>query len=813
MTARSDRETLTAFLAALHHGGTHGYWWTLEGRRSDWWEVGKMTPPPGGKRNVYFGVHPVDVIPTKNRRGADAPSTSVRSHIDSISAINCLFAEFDDKDYSSPADCRAAVDALDPSPSVVIASGGGYHCYWLLAKPWRLADDDTRQRAATAQAGWVALMGGDGGAKDLARVLRVPGTFNHKHTPPRPVVFVRCDLDVRYQRSDLLRLIPKDDPAPPTETTGATPTDRATDWAKRKLSDAIRMVATANDGKRHTVLLKAAKLCGGLTPHVTEAEIVRALTSAAPAGWEDDREVERVILDGIAYGQQSPLQPPPTPPALQWRGGVAYCPRCGAETRRSKFYDDGLFCSCERPALTWRGAEIAPPPGITVDRTWRDGAEESPDDRPIYVVGPTAPHGITTLIDTPPPPVTWFAPGFLREGLGLLVGQPNVGKTPLAAQLGLALASGRKWMDSVDVKRSKVLYLGCEYSRQELYPLLTESMGAMSMRLREDITDDNFAFKTQDDALPNDPDAAIADLEFYISLGFNVIIIDTLTAFLPPEKFKQSVYRGDYKELQPYHRLALKYSVAILGVWHASKRESDPKLMYNGSTGMWAVPSSRISMYEDEDGRKRISSFPRLGDRADLALTQAKNVRGRYWVAADAVIEPPQLSATEKVIYAWLRENSSKAQPRSASVIAEMTSVKPNTVKSALARMFDDNLVQQAGRGLYFVGSFGSSGSFGSFGSFGSSVKTVLTEDPDGSILDLEASLPDALKHKDPKDPTFSRSPKIQQDPTLPDRVGSGEIPHQDAIPTIEHLTAMYTRLQELKGNAAPDDHNEDDDE
>jgi hypothetical protein len=766
-----------------------------------------MTPPPGGKRNVYFGVHPTAEIPTHNRRGVEKPPEAVRSHIDGISAINCLFAEFDAKDYGSDLEtCRAAVDALDPAPSVVVSSGGGYHCYWLLAQPWKMRDSATREKAAQSQAAWVAWVGGDQGAKDLARVLRVPGTYNQKYTPPRHVEFVRCDLGTRYKRNDLLRLLPRETPKPPAEVAGAQPSDRAESWAQRKLGDAIRMVATAAPHTRHGVLLKAARLCGGLAPHVAEMDVVRAL-SAAYNGEEDEREVERVILDGIAYGQQAPLQPPPTPPALVWRSGVAYCPKCGEAARLSKFYDDGLYCSCERPALTWRGAEVTPPPGVTVDREWREAGDEAPDDRPVYIVGPTPPHGITTLIDTPPPPVTWFAPGFLREGLGLLVGQPNVGKTPLAAQLGLALASGRPWMDSIGVQRSKVLYLGCEYSKQELYPLLSESMGAMGMRLRQDITDDNFAFKTQDDALPNDPDAAIADLEFYISLGFNVIIIDTLTAFLPPEKFKQSVYRGDYKELQPYHRLALKYSVAILGVWHASKRESDPKLMYNGSTGMCAVPSSRISMYEDAAGRKRISSFPRLGDRADLALTQSRNLRGRYWVVADASPGPPQLSATEKVVYQWMRENSSKDKPRSAAIIAEMTSVNPNSVKSALARMFDENLIQQAARGQYFVGSSGSSGSSASFGSSGSSVKTVLTQDPIGSSLDLEASLPDASKPKDPKDPTFSGSAKIQKDPSTQDRETSDPVSHQDALNDAEKAARLRSRLEELKRKTQGDDH------
>jgi hypothetical protein len=228
-------------------------------------------------------------------------------------------------------------------------------------------------------------------------------------------------------------------------------------------------------------------------------------------------------------------------------------------------------------------------------------------------------------------------------------------------------------------------------------------MAAMKLSVGAEITDDNFAYKTQDDPLPDNPDAAVADLEFYISLGYRLIIIDTLTAFLPPEKFKQNVYRGDYKELQPYHRLALKHSVAIVGVWHASKREADPKLMYNGSTGMWAVPSSRIAMYEDTEGRKRISSFPRLGDRTDWALTQEKSIVGRRWVVADAAPEPMEMGPQERDVYRWLRENSSKATPKTPATIAEMTGVPNASVRKVLERMVAKNRAHRVGSGSYYV--------------------------------------------------------------------------------------------------------------
>lgn len=692
-------------LATLHRGGAYGYYWRLSTKQSTWWNGGGPPALPTD-HDLYFGVHACRAIPPTNAHGETRQPPYVKAQNAYIAAINGLFAEVDAKDFPSKQAALAHVDRFDPQPSDVIDSGGGYHCYWRLSAPLVIDDEAQRERAQSIQAGWVRYVGGDEGAKDLARVLRVPGTLNTKYNPPRPVEWVRSDPSIVYDLDELVALCKPEAPTPaaqpPEPVTIGASSDAVKEWANRKLNTAITKIVTAAEGAKHRELLNASRLAGGLSAHFSQQQIESALEAAlrAQPNVKDWRGAMKTIRDGMGYGESAPLVPPKEPSPLLWKANHPYCPECGNEARPSKFHADGLYCDCQRPAIVWRGLAAMPPEGQALPADW---AVKASDDRPIYVSGPTAPHGITTLIDVPPPSVVWFAPGFIREGLGLIVGQPNVGKTPLAVQMALAAAAGVPWLGAVAMEPVKVLYLGCEYSKQELYPLIMESAAAMGLKFGRDITDDNFCYKTQDDLLPDSPDAAIADLEFYVALGFKLIIIDTLTAFLPPEKFKQNVYRGDYKELQPYHRLALRHSIALIGVWHASKREADPKLMYNGSTGMWAVPSSRIAMYEDTEGRKRISSFPRLGDRTDWALTQEKTMRGRRWVVADAAPEP-EMSPSQQIVYRWLRENSDKANPRSPSTVAEMTGQPIPTVKTSLTRLFERNLIQSAGRGAYYVG-------------------------------------------------------------------------------------------------------------
>jgi RepB DNA-primase from phage plasmid len=190
-------------LTHLHAGGSWGYWWTLPGKASSWWPVGSPAPVPPGQVNVYFGVHPAGQVPERYDAGRQAPPEKCRSTIADITAISCLFAEFDAKDFGDKARALAHIEGLELLPSVIVDSGGGYHGYWLLSKPFIFEDQADRERARLAQAAWVAHVGGDKGAKDLARVLRLPGTLNRKYDPPAPVGTIRADYALRYALQDL----------------------------------------------------------------------------------------------------------------------------------------------------------------------------------------------------------------------------------------------------------------------------------------------------------------------------------------------------------------------------------------------------------------------------------------------------------------------------------------------------------------------------------------------------------------------------------------------------------------------------------
>ena len=147
--------------------------------------------------DTYFGVHPV----------SSPKSAHERARAEDIAFVNALYADFDASDGQDPQALLARIEAIQPAPSVIVASGGGFHAYWLLAEPVALSDDAARRDWAEIQRWWVRHVGADPAACDLARLLRVPGTLNGKYDPPRPVQFVRCELDRLHDNQELMRYI------------------------------------------------------------------------------------------------------------------------------------------------------------------------------------------------------------------------------------------------------------------------------------------------------------------------------------------------------------------------------------------------------------------------------------------------------------------------------------------------------------------------------------------------------------------------------------------------------------------------------
>lgn len=187
----------------LHRGGNfYRYYWNPtggeNGSKSSMWFNSEYNEVPTIWQNsdLYFSVHP------SNKR----KSSHARAEITDIAAVNCLFAEFDTTNAKDAV--LADIRKLSTPPSAIIDSGGGYHCYWLLGETFIISTDVDRERIQNIQYAWISFIdSSDDGAKDLARVLRVPGTKNNKYDQPLTVAFVEYNDKRTYSLDALEKLV------------------------------------------------------------------------------------------------------------------------------------------------------------------------------------------------------------------------------------------------------------------------------------------------------------------------------------------------------------------------------------------------------------------------------------------------------------------------------------------------------------------------------------------------------------------------------------------------------------------------------
>ena len=192
--------------------------WTLDkqrrGGRSFWnrstAEAAAVAAECREHAHVFFGVALQDLEQALRLARAARPGAeraTVRGRAASAVALPGLWVDLDvaGPTHASgdlPADLETALGLLDAVPvpaSCRVGTGSGVHAYWLLDEIWRLESEREREQARSLVARVqlairrrAAELGLSVDATaDLARVLRLPGTLNHKTATPRPA-------EVRY---------------------------------------------------------------------------------------------------------------------------------------------------------------------------------------------------------------------------------------------------------------------------------------------------------------------------------------------------------------------------------------------------------------------------------------------------------------------------------------------------------------------------------------------------------------------------------------------------------------------------------------
>lgn len=207
---------MASFLQDLWHDkpdNAHILIWTLPDRRSEYFtdyeDAQTFALRMSQQYDVYVGVGLRPEAYGPDKRGGS----------DDICAINALWLDVDVKHpvhrktnlFETNNDAVTFVLETTPlEPTWIIDSGHGIQCWWLFKEPWVFENEKDRLSAGDLSRRWTQTFRNKAhhigieidSLYDLARVLRIPSTLNHKDKQNVVPTSALSYADIRYDPSE-----------------------------------------------------------------------------------------------------------------------------------------------------------------------------------------------------------------------------------------------------------------------------------------------------------------------------------------------------------------------------------------------------------------------------------------------------------------------------------------------------------------------------------------------------------------------------------------------------------------------------------
>jgi hypothetical protein len=203
------------------------------------------------------------------------------------------------------------------------------------------------------------------------------------------------------------------------------------------------------------------------------------------------------------------------------------------------------------------------------------------------------------IMATKYPPLRAVVPGYLYEGFTVLAGRHKLGKTWLAIDWAVAVATGGVAMGSIDCNPGNVLYIDMENGPRRIQgrikTLFPNERDIPDLSKLEWVTE-----------APQLDQGFIAELERWRLSVPNptMVVIDVLQRIKPAGSMARNAYENDYSTWAPLQRWATEKRVAVLGLHHTKKGGADDPLeALSGSNGLSACTDTTIVLDSDQNGK------------------------------------------------------------------------------------------------------------------------------------------------------------------------------------------------------------------
>jgi len=311
--------------------------------------------------------------------------------------------------------------------------------------------------------------------------------------------------------------------------------------------------------------------------------------------------------------------------------------------------------------------------------------ERTPSQRPIGADRGPVFIKASELVKKVLPEHRWAVRGVLAEGLGLLVGRPKIGKSWLALNIALAIASGGVALGKIRVDAGDVLYLSLEDNERRLKSRLTSILG-------DEPCPDRLVLST---SWPKLDQRGIQWLEAWAEKHpqGRLIIIDTLQKVRPAASRNGSLYGDDYQALSGLQEMAGRRGLTILVLHHTRKMGSDDPLeTVSGTQGLGGAADS-VLVLKRERTQRDATLFVTGRDVEETEITLRWNPLGTSWALLGEALSEERAAVIKLLTHT--------GHPLAVKDIALATGRNGDAVRLLCWRMASAGQIASVSKGLY----------------------------------------------------------------------------------------------------------------
>lgn len=297
-------------------------------------------------------------------------------------------------------------------------------------------------------------------------------------------------------------------------------------------------------------------------------------------------------------------------------------------------------------------------------------------------------EGADELLARDLPPIQMVVGDVIPAGLLLLAGDPKAGKTLLAQDLALSIATGRPAWGGLEVPQGRVLYIareGGEIAFRNRLEIMLEGAAAPSeMRIAYESEKLGGRLESQLESwMTKQPDTRL-------------VVIDTYAA-VAPETRGVNRHQEDYNALAGLADCANRHPGTLYLVIHHTRKAEGEDVMHkiSGSQGMTAATDGNAVLSRHTAARQCVLSVrPRNAEESELVIERGDNLR---WQLVGNN-ERAQLSRGRQQILTLLDATDGGLTPKE---VAEMLEMKPESARKYLSEMVKQRQVCKDEHGVY----------------------------------------------------------------------------------------------------------------